>query len=329
MAKCPLILAAITLNYHVLGKDVKSTNPIVYCPCLQEETCTGRYGDIIPCDDTERDHCTMKDSIIRQGHNFVEINDSIAEGFNSADLLAGSHCQVQIEYLTYWLGHKIEAERPWRSRFTKHILPNLELDEHSVDKFEDVCRNQASDTPLSEKDLQELFPKIHVINEYDLHPERYNKPRTYLHCVPSQFEYERMRKEVGNRTEIPQWYLDLFNGTLSREFEEIFNKEINREIASRKYPFYKRRNFWIISACLAMFFLTIHLIIKQIRKMVAFVRTGLINNIEQPELVEYSVRSENILGEGGCGRVYAGRFRGNNVAIKVITFTATQKRLSG
>jgi len=52
--------------------------------------------------------------------------------------------------------------------------------------------------------------------------------------------------------------------------------------------------------------------------MVAFVRTGLINNIEQPELVEYSVRSENILGEGGCGRVYAGRFRGNNVAIKVI-----------
>lgn len=106
----------------------------------QEETCTGRYGDIIPCDDTERDYCTMKDSIIRQGHNFVEINDSIAEGFNSADLLAGRHCQVQIEYLTYWLGHKIEAERPWRSRFTKHILPNLELDEHSVDKFEDVCR---------------------------------------------------------------------------------------------------------------------------------------------------------------------------------------------
>ena len=62
----------------------------------------------------------------------------------------------------------------------------------------------------------------------------------------------------------------------------------------------------------------IHLIIKQIRKIVAFVRTDLINNIEQPELVEYSTQPENILGEGGCGRVYAGRFRGNNVAIKVI-----------
>jgi predicted Ser/Thr protein kinase len=52
--------------------------------------------------------------------------------------------------------------------------------------------------------------------------------------------------------------------------------------------------------------------------MVAYVRTGLINNIEQPELLEYSTSPENILGEGGCGRVYAGRFRGNNVAIKVI-----------
>ena len=69
---------------------------------------------------------------------------------------------------------------------------------------------------------------------------------------------------------------------------------------------------------LLKFLVTIHLIIKQIRKMVAYVRTGLINNIEQPELLEYSITPENILGEGGCGRVYAGRFRGNNVAIKVI-----------
>lgn len=41
MAKCPLILAAITLNYHVLGKDVKSTNPIVYCPCLKKHALVG------------------------------------------------------------------------------------------------------------------------------------------------------------------------------------------------------------------------------------------------------------------------------------------------
>jgi len=250
----------------------------------------------------------------------VEINGSIAEGFNSADLLRGSHCQINIEYITYWLGHKIEEDRPWRSRFTKSILPNMELDEHSYEKIfdEKTCRNQASDTPLSPEQLQRLFPKMHVRNEHDANPDRNNVAKLYLHCVPSPSEYERMREEVGNGTEIPQWYLDLFDGTLSLKFEKMFDEEITREIASRKYPFYKRRNFWIISACLAMFFLTIHLIIKQIRKMVAFVRTGLINNIEQPELVEYSVRPENILGEGGCGRVYAGRFRGNNVAIKVI-----------
>ena len=117
-----------------------------------------------------------------------------------------------------------------------------------------MSRNDASDSPISENDLLRLFPNKHVPNEYDRNPDRYNTPKTYYHCVPSSSEYERMRKEVGNGTEIPQWYLDLFNGTLSPKFEQIFDKEIDEEIASRKYPFYKRRNFWIISACLAMFF---------------------------------------------------------------------------
>lgn len=117
-----------------------------------------------------------------------------------------------------------------------------------------MSRNLASDTPLSESDLLELFPKKHFIDEYDPNPEKSNPGQQYHHCVPSPSEFERMRKEVGNGTEIPKWYLDLFVGTLSPKFEQIFDEEINREIASRKYPFYKRRNFWIISACLAMFF---------------------------------------------------------------------------
>ena len=117
-----------------------------------------------------------------------------------------------------------------------------------------MSRNLASNTPLSENDLLKLFPKKHVINDYQTHPERSNKPQTYQHCVPSPTEFERMREEVGNGTEIPQWYLDLFVDTLSPKFEQIFDEEINREIASRKYPLYKRRYFWIISACLAMFF---------------------------------------------------------------------------
>jgi len=330
MARFPLILAVFTFNSHANGKDVKSTNPVVYCPCLHKETCTGRYGDKVPCDDTQN-HCTGEDSIIKQGHYFVEKDGSIAEGFNLTDLRRGSHCRVSIEFITYWLGDKVQEERPWRSRFSKYILPSLEYDEHRLNKWtslddEDSCRNDASDSPISENDLLRLFPNKHVPNEYDRNPDRYNTPKTYYHCVPSSSEYERMRKEVGNGTEIPQWYLDLFNGTLSPKFEQIFDKEIDEEIASRKYPFYKRRNFWIISACLAMFFLTIHLIIKQIRKMVAYVRTGLINNIEQPELLEYSITPENILGEGGCGRVYAGRFRGNNVAIKVIDIYSDSKK---
>ena len=98
----------------------------------------------MPCDDTQN-HCTGEDSIIKQGHYFVEKDGSIAEGFNLTDLRRGSHCRVSIEFITYWLGDKVQEERPWRSRFSKYILPSLEYDEHRLNKWtslddEDSCR---------------------------------------------------------------------------------------------------------------------------------------------------------------------------------------------
>ena len=109
---------------------------------------------------------------------------------------------------------------------------------------------------------------------------------SYFKCGQLRTFFFSSPKFIPNRKEVPYWRWAPSTSTHS-DFEPFFS-------------------------------VTIHLIIKQIRKIVAFVRTDLIMNIEQPELVEYSTARENILGEGGCGRVYAGRFRGNNVAIKVI-----------
>ncbi|CAG5091426.1 Oidioi.mRNA.OKI2018_I69.PAR.g13043.t1.cds [Oikopleura dioica] len=276
--------------------------PLVYCPCYHTETCTGRNGDIVPCDDSGKDamsKCTDERSIISMGHDFVEKDGSIVEGLTALDLVNGRHCQVTVGYLTYWEGHQIQpgqgnegngrTKDSWRSRFSKYILPSLEFESHGS-WSSDRCENNAELTAIPKNITDTLFPPK---REYNSDP-KYNRPRNYKYCLPTEIQYNKMKQE------------------------KIFDDQINREIASRKYPFYKRRNFWIITGCLGLFFLTIHLIIKQIRKIVAFVRTDLIMNIEQPELVEYSTRPENILGEGGCGRVYAGRFRGNNVAIKVI-----------
>jgi hypothetical protein len=99
----------------------------------------------VPCDDTQ-DQCGDKDSIFYQGHFFVEKNGRTAEGFSSTDVLSGVHCRVSIEFLTYWLGDKIQEDRPWRSRFSKYILPSLDFDWHRVNKMqspkfeEDDCR---------------------------------------------------------------------------------------------------------------------------------------------------------------------------------------------
>ena len=98
------------------------------------------------CDDTQ-DNCKDKNSIFFDGHSFVEKDGSITEGFNSAEVLKGVHCRVEIEYLTYWLGDKIQEDRPWRSRFSKYIVPSLEYDYHEetksqirMDFDDDFCR---------------------------------------------------------------------------------------------------------------------------------------------------------------------------------------------
>lgn len=99
----------------------------------------------MPCDDTQ-DHCRDKDSIIVIGHPLVEKNGSMAEGFSSTDVLNGVHCRVSIDFLTYWLGDKIQEDRPWRSRFSKYILPSMDFDRHRVNKLQspkiedDDCR---------------------------------------------------------------------------------------------------------------------------------------------------------------------------------------------
>ena len=115
------------------------------------KTCTGRYGDVVPCDEGPANDCTNEHSIIRFGHNFVEKNGSVAEGLNATDLLTGSHYQVEIEYLTYWEGDKVEEGRPWRSRFSEYILPNLEMEGHNMQEFStDKCRNRISQFELEQ-----------------------------------------------------------------------------------------------------------------------------------------------------------------------------------
>ena len=100
----------------------------------------------MPCDKTH-DLCKDEDSIIVQRHSFVEIDGSIAEGFNPAEVLKGVHCRVVIEYLTYRLGDKIQEDHPWSNSFSKYIVPSIEFDWHEetksqirMDFGDDFCR---------------------------------------------------------------------------------------------------------------------------------------------------------------------------------------------
>ena len=98
-----------------------------------------------------------------------------------------------------------------KNRFSKYILTSLEFENHGV-WSSDPCENVEELTEIPKNVTDTLFPRKTPLNSDSMN----NRMNTFKYCLPSPIHYQKMMLEVGNGTDIPQWYLDIFSDSLAR-----------------------------------------------------------------------------------------------------------------